>query len=91
MKSNHIQQVGTQKLGNGYAQRPYSSGCHTQEASQPIKCVRPMTFSQKLYQSNTLNLKAQEIADQNYEQALSEATSLETIKKLLDKIVELAD
>lgn len=50
-----------------------------------------MTFSQKLYQANTLNLKAQEIADQNYEQALSEATSLETIKKLLDKIVELAD
>lgn len=48
-----------------------------------------MTFSQKLYQSNTL--KAQEIADQNYEQALTEANSLETIKKLLDKIVELAD
>lgn len=50
-----------------------------------------MTFSQKLYQSNTLNLKAQEVADQNYEQALTEASSLENLKKLFDKIVELAD
>lgn len=91
VKSKHIQQVGTQKLGHGYAQRPYSPGCNTQGASQPIKCVRPMTFSQKIYQANTLNLKAQEIAEQNYEQALTELNSLETIKNLLDKIVELAD
>lgn len=50
-----------------------------------------MTFSQKLYQSDTLNLKAQEIADQNYEQALTEANSLEKVKKMFDKLVELAD
>lgn len=90
MKSNYIQQVRIQKLGQDFAQRPYSPICRSQVASQPIRCVRPVTFSQKLYQSNALNLKVQEIADQSYEQALTEANSLEKVKKLLE-IIELAD
>ena len=45
------------------------------------KCVTPMTFSQKLYQSHEL-----EIGEQ-FEQAI-EANSLEQIKKLLDKVLE---
>ncbi len=52
--------------------------------SQNIKCVTPMTFSQKLYQS-----QAQEIdVAEEFEEAL-EANSLEKIKKLLDKVLEL--
>ena len=45
------------------------------------KCVTPMTFSQKLYQSHE-----QEIAEE-FEQAI-EANSLEKLKKLLDKVLE---
>lgn len=49
---------------------------------QHIKCVSPMTFSQKLYKYNAL-----EVA-QEYEQAIEE-NSLEKVKKLLDKLVRL--
>lgn len=53
-------------------------------ANQQIKCVIPMTFSQKFYQSHEL-----EIAEE-FEQALA-ANSIEKIKTLLDKILELDD
>lgn len=45
------------------------------------KCVSPMTFSQKLYQSHE-----RQIAEE-FEQAI-EANSLERIKKLLDKVLK---
>lgn len=51
-------------------------------ANQQIKCVSPVTFSQKLYQSHALEIAAA------YEQAL-EANSLEQIKILLDKVLEM--
>lgn len=91
MKSNHIQQVRTQKLGQGSAQGSYIPICNSQVAGQLIKCVSPITFSQKLYQFNALNLTVQEIANQNYEQALTEANSLEEVKELLQRIIALAD
>jgi len=51
-------------------------------ASQDIKCVSPINFSQKLYKSKEL-----EIAEE-YEQAI-DANSLEKINKLLDKVLEI--
>ena len=50
--------------------------------SHKIKSVSPMTYSQKLYQSQT-----EKIAEE-FEEAL-EANSLEKIKRLLDKVLEL--
>lgn len=52
-----------------------------QVALEQIKCVSPVTFSQKLYQSHAL-----EIAEE-LEQAIN-ANSLEKIKNLLDKVLE---
>ena len=52
------------------------------QVNQQIKRVSPMTFSQKFYQSHEL-----EIAEE-FEQAI-DANSLEKIKVLLDKILEL--
>ncbi len=52
-----------------------------QAALEQIKCVSPVTFSQKLYQSHAL-----EIAEE-LEQAIN-ANSLEKIKNLLDKVLE---
>ena len=49
-----------------------------------------MAFSQKLYQSQ-LTSKAQEIVEQRYEQALTEAKRLEKVNNLLSAIVLLAD
>jgi len=51
-------------------------------ARQQIKCVSPKTFSQKLYQSNPLELA------EEFERAI-EANSLEEIKNLLEKFLEL--
>ncbi len=48
---------------------------------QPIKCVRPMNFPQKLYQFHALRIA------EEYEQAL-EANSLEKIKNLIDKVLK---
>ncbi len=53
----------------------------SQVSDQQIKCISPMTFSQKLYQSHAI-----EIAEE-FEQAI-EANSLEKIKNLLDKILD---
>ena len=53
------------------------------QAKQHIRCVSLMTFSQKLYKHNAL-----EIA-QEYEQAIEE-NSLEKIKNLLDRLVALS-
>jgi predicted PolB exonuclease-like 3'-5' exonuclease len=66
----------TQNDSQGSAQLPL--------ANQDIKGISPMTFSQKLYQFHEL-----EIAEE-YEQAI-DANSLERIKNLLDKLVELHD
>jgi len=54
----------------------------TPPADDQIKRITPKTFSQKFYQSHEL-----EIAEE-FEQALA-ANSLERIKELLDKILEL--
>ena len=55
---------------------------NSQDTFKNRKCVSPMTFSQKLYQS-----AAQEIVEE-FEQAI-EANSLERIKNLLDKVLEI--
>lgn len=44
-----------------------------------------------MYQGPTLTSKAEEIADKNYEQALTEATRLKKINSLLSEIATLAD
>lgn len=74
MKSSNSRKVLTQGLSQSRTQLP--------GANQHIKNVSPMTFSQKLYQLNAI-----EIAEE-YEQAI-EANSLEKIKILLDKLVKL--
>lgn len=74
MKSRNSRKVVTQGLNQSRTQLP--------AANQHIKSVSPMTFSQKLYQLNAI-----EIAEE-YEQAI-EANSLEKIKILLDKLIEL--
>lgn len=74
MKASDIQQKVTQDNSHGSAQGSLPS--------QHIKCVSPMTFSQKLYQTDEL-----EIAEE-LEQAL-EANSLEKLKILLDKVLEV--
>lgn len=51
--------------------------------SPNIKCVSPMTLSQKMYQSHAI-----EIAEE-FEHAL-ENNSLEKIRKLLDKVLEIS-
>ncbi len=55
---------------------------NVQVTNQQIKCVSPMTFSQKLYQSHPI-----EIAEE-FEQAI-EANSLEKIEDLLNKVLEI--
>ena len=91
MKLNQVQQVKTQKLGYGFAQMPYvKASCHinaiynNQVPRHHIKCVTPMTFSQKMYQLH-IGSKPQESADQNYEQALNE------VNNLFEQIVSLAE
>lgn len=54
------------------------------QVNQQIKRVSPMTFSQKFYQSHELEIAAE------FEQAI-DANSLEKIKNLLDKILELGE
>jgi hypothetical protein len=61
VKSSDIEQVVTQNDSQGSAQLPL--------VNQDIKCISPMTFSQKLYQFHEL-----EIAEE-YEQAI-DANSL---------------
>ena len=81
-------QVENQNDSHAQAQQQEGASCpinakpNSQATFENIKCVRPMTFSQKLYQS-----AAQEIAEE-FEQAI-EANSLEKIKKLLDKVLEI--
>jgi len=91
VKSKHIKhkQVVSQdssqrdaQLPNIVASCPINVTDSNSAASQNIKCVKPMTFSQKLYQNDQL-----EIAEQ-FELAL-EANSLEKIKILLDKLVKV--
>ena len=57
--------------------------------SQHIKCVTPMTYSQKLYQSEAIAQTAKEIIEQYSKHASSE--SLEKVRNLLEKIFQLAD
>ncbi|MBV9389864.1 MAG: hypothetical protein JOZ78_25860 [Chroococcidiopsidaceae cyanobacterium CP_BM_ER_R8_30] len=84
MKSKHIKrkQIGSQDLSHGKSQRPDITARWL--AHQPIKCVSPMTFSQKMYQPNLCEIAAES------EQAI-EANSLEEIRKQLDKVLELGD
>lgn len=98
MQSNRIQKVGVQKLSHGFTQMPYLGSSYRintinniQVPRQHIKCIIPMTFSQKLYQPQALTLKNQEIADQYYEQALTEVNYLEKVNDLLLEIAALAD
>ena len=97
MSSNNIQQVGTQKLGYGFAQMSYlGASCpintmYSQVPRKHISCLIPMTFSQKMYQFLAVTPKAQEIADNKYEQALTEANNLEKVNNLLSEIVSLAN
>lgn len=74
VKASDIEQKVTQGDSHSLAQVPL--------ASEYIRCVSPMTFSQKLYQTDEL-----EIAEE-LEQAL-EANSLEKLKMLLDKVLEV--
>lgn len=57
--------------------------------TQQIKCITPMTYSQKLYQSEALAQTAQEIIEQYSNQGSTE--SLEKVRNLLEKIFQLAD
>ena len=99
MKLNPVQQVGTQKLGYSFAQTAYlgaSYHINSIYSNQPprhhIKCVSPMTFSQKLYQSQASSSESyQQIADRDYEQALTEANLLAKANNLFDQIVSLAE
>ena len=82
-------QVVSQSLSQGDAQLPdVAPSCpvnprtNNQVPRQQIKCVSPKTFSQKLYQSNPL-----EIAEE-LERAV-EANSLEELKNVLEKFLEL--
>ncbi len=98
MKSNRIQQVGNQKSSHSFTQMPHLKSSYRintinniQVPKQHIKCITPMTFSQNLYQSQTYTLKTQELADQYYEQALTEANYREQVNSLYSEIVSLAD
>lgn len=97
MNLNTLQQVGTQKLGHSFTQAPYLGASYginalysTWVPRQHIKFLSPMTFSQKLYQFQALTPKAEEIVNQNYEQALNEANRLEKVNNLLSEIATLA-
>ena len=57
--------------------------------TQQIKCVTPMTYSQKLYQSETIAQTAQEIIEQYSMHGSAE--SLEKVRNLLERIFQLAD
>ena len=83
-----LKQVETQENSNAQCQLadvPASCPINTRPnipvAFDDRKCVTPMSFSQKLYQSHE-----QEIAEE-FEQAI-EANSLEQIRKLLDKVLK---
>lgn len=98
MSSNTIQQVGTQKSGYSFTQVRYlGPSCLINVTyngwlpRQHVKCLSPRTFSQNLYQVQALNPKTEEIADQNYAQALNEADRLKKIDNLLSEIATLAD
>ena len=84
MKFN-FKQVRTQDDASARAELPeLKVSCNNQATVDYIECVSPMTFSQKLYQSQAL-----EIAEE-FEQAL-DANSLEQIKKLLVKLLEIGE
>ena len=98
MFSKSIQQVGTQKLGYNFTQiSALGPSCLINVTyagwlpRQHVKCISPRTFSQNLYQVQALAPKAEEIADQNYEQALSETDRLKKLNSLLSEIATLAD
>ncbi len=56
--------------------------------NQHIKCVYPMTFSQKLAKSSQTDFKVQDFVV-GYEQACPNADSLSKVKRFLDKIFSL--
>ena len=93
MLTNKIQQLGQQLSQPLYLEATYRINAiyNSEVPKQHIKCLSPMTFSQKLYQSQKLTSKAQEIVEQRYEQALTEAKRLEKVNNLLSAIVLLAD
>ncbi len=84
MKSTRIKQVVTRNLSQISPQQSYKTLLSTQVASQHVKCVNRMTFSQKLYQA-----KETEVAEDNL-QTLN-ADSLEKIKKSLSKLVGVSE
>lgn len=73
MNLSNIEQKVTQ--GNWY------SSAQSQSANYLLKCVTPMIFSQKAYQSRAL-----EIAEE-YERAI-DANSLEKINDVMNKVLE---
>lgn len=89
IQMNHQQARSTQddnpasaQLQDMVASYNTNARANSQMELEYIKCVSPRTFSQKLYQSHAL-----EIAEE-FEQAI-DANSLEEIKKLLDKVLEI--
>jgi hypothetical protein len=86
---NHQQVRSTQDDNRASAQLQDVAASHNTNARansrmglKYVKCVSPRTFSQKLYQSYEL-----EIAEE-FERAI-DVNSLEEVKKLLDKVLEL--
>jgi len=61
---------------------PLNATANNQVRFKSIKCVSPMTFSQKLYQSDALDIA------EEFEPPIN-ANSLEEIKKLLDNVFEI--
>lgn len=98
MSSKTIQQVGTQKSGYSFTPVRYlGPSCLINVTysgwlpRQHVKCLSPKTFSQNLYQVQALTPNAEEIVNQNYEQALTETDRLKKLSSLLSEISTLAD
>jgi len=78
-------QVGTQSERHGYSQFPDLAASYptkTKFGIQGIRCVSPITFSQRVDE-----LQALKIAEE-FEQAI-EDNSLEKIEQLLKKVLEI--
>ncbi|MBV8887218.1 MAG: hypothetical protein JO235_24930 [Chroococcidiopsidaceae cyanobacterium CP_BM_RX_35] len=93
MKSKHIKRKPTrsQDLSHGVSKQAdvtasgqVNAQANRWVANQPIKRVSPMTFSQKMYQPSLCEIAAES------QQALK-ANSLEEVRKLLEKVIELGN
>ena len=83
MRSTTTKQLVPQGLRYGFYQPTYKSTSSIQD-SQNITCVSPTTFSQQLYKTNELT-SAEESSRAKV------ANSLERVKNLLSKLVELGE